>query len=57
MAILDWYDSVWYDLFGMDWMLYTGTNKLLPTICLMLLLAGYLVIRYSEQRERISKNK
>ena len=57
MAILDWYDSVWYDLFGMDWMLYTGTNKLLPTICLMLLLAGYLVIRYSKQRERISKNK
>lgn len=44
MAVFDWFDSVWYSLFGMSLML-SGTHRFILGILFILLLAGVLTVK------------
>lgn len=44
MAIFDWFDSVWYSLFGMSWM-FSGIHRFVLGILFILLIAGVLTLK------------
>lgn len=44
MAIFDWFDSVWYSLFGMSWM-FSGIHRFVLGILFILLIAGVLTVK------------
>lgn len=44
MAIFDWFDSVWYSLFGMSWM-FSGIHRFVLGILFILLIAGILTLK------------
>ena len=44
MAIFDWFDSVWYNLFGMSWM-FSGAHRFVLGILFILLIAGVLTVK------------
>ena len=44
MAVFDWFDSVWYSLFGISLML-SGTHRFILGILFILLLAGVLTVK------------
>ena len=44
MAIFDWFDSVWYSLFGMSWM-FSGNHRFVLGILFILLIAGLLTLK------------
>lgn len=44
MAIFDWFDSVWYSLFGMSWM-FSGIHRFVLGILIILLIAGILTLK------------
>lgn len=44
MAIFDWFDSIWYNLFGMSWM-FSGTHRLVLTLLFVILISGFLTIK------------
>ena len=44
MAIFDWFDYVWYSLFGMSWM-FSGNNRFVLGILFLLLIAGFITLK------------
>ena len=44
MAIFDWFDFVWYNLFGMSWM-FSGAHRFVLGILFILLIAGVLTVK------------